>query len=970
MGLLSDLAEQVDTQSASGQPPQQASLLSDLAQEADPAYVPFEPSRNILRPFKEFGKALVGGIERIPGVPGTLAQFGAERATLGRTIQKVVRGIPGAGVVGEFLLRKHGPKKPVEFFDKRMKKIAGMGEKWADWFDEQANRGWEAPDPQVSRAKWSQAPFSKAGQAIGSGVPSYLTAIAASVLAKNPQVGLAILSTQSGATQFRQQRKKGTPTELAQAIGMLSGAWTFATEKIPFEFMMKRGTPVLKKLLISPTAEALQEFVEGRGLNFLEHFGYGAEDLDSVPDAVKDGLEHAMDDWMGDVVGGFGVGTIGAGVTSALQGKTSYSRKEFKEATGKDRSTLKERTEAFQADQAVASEADTTVVHTMPDGTTMPGPEHDGSVSGSERVVLPETPPAAPEAAVDQITQPATAQDPETPPDRIQQVEQRIQSLLAESEAEKDVDRLAEIADELDSLDSQAEALKDIQKQPLEQLPLKRLHQIAKKLGAKVPKGASKTRVINQLRGELLEGEAAKVGAKVSRLSDGTIRISTTEGNVTRATDFATETEAMAFLKAGAKPKAVRQPRLPAKEAAEVPVKPTPEPSPAAPVAERPAKVPKTTPKKPKAKEPTKPAKKVQPKKPVYGSKNKGVTTSEYEKLKAEIAEEAPLKGKRGKGVRKGAAAVFTAKDLARAAKIAAYHFEAGSRQFADWSARVLADLGSPIRPHLEKLWAQAKKDVEAFEGEKPAKAAPTEDLSTADTSAEVDEALDRLVSAKNVSMDEMRADLGLDAIPSAQRKKQQVSVDNAIRDGVPDRALRIAAEVQENPRQMTDEEEAGLLVRRVQLRDEYEGAQRKVKTTKDEAEISMLNAEMNRIEAEYDLLSQALRTAGTEIARALAFRRNFIDEKFDVLSVKTRARRAKGKDLTADESAKFEELVAKLNEANAEIDKLQAKLDEAAAENFVKDGGRGKRGRTKRTADITALGNRINELIKQGCLN
>jgi hypothetical protein len=42
---------------------------------------------------------------------------------------------------------------------------------------------------------------------------------------------------------------------------------------------------------------------------------------------------------------------------------------------------------------------------------------------------------------------------------------------------------------------------------------------------------------------------------------------------------------------------------------------------------------------------------------------------------------------------------------LADAAKIGAYHFEAGARQFADWSGKMVDQLGDAVRPHLQDIW-------------------------------------------------------------------------------------------------------------------------------------------------------------------------------------------------------------------------------------------------------------------------
>ncbi len=376
-----------------------------------------------------------------------------------------------------------------------------------------------------------------------------------------------------------------------------------------------------------------------------------------------------------------------------------------------------------------------------------------------------------------------------------------------------------------------------------------------------------------------------------------------------------------------------------------------------------------------------------------FGAKNKIVDKAEFEKLKAEETEAKPARGKRAKGFRKGSARIFTAKDITRAGKFGVYYFEGGLRKFADWSAQMVKTMGEAVRPHLEKIWAESKRDVEAFEAEpkkaeketpSPAEApkkavrqkkgkkvevAKPENLSTANTAKELNDELGKALSVKNLTMGEMREDLGLGNVPSAQRKKQQTSIDNAIKDKVPEKALRIATEVQESPRQMTDEEEAGLLVRSVQLRDEYEGAKKQITTTVSEAEKDMLNAEMNRVEAEFDIISRATKTAGTEIARALAFRRNFIDESYDILSVKTRARAAKGKELTETEVAKFEELVANLDIANEKIVELQAKMDEVTANNFVKVSKRSKRTVSQRNTDIENLGTKINQLLEQGCI-
>lgn len=104
---------------------------------------------------------------------------------------------------------------------------------------------------------------------------------------------------------------------------------------------------------------------------------------------------------------------------------------------------------------------------------------------------------------------------------------------------------------------------------------------------------------------------------------------------------------------------------------------------------------------------------KPQPKKPsepktAYGSKNKIVTQTEYERVKA------GLRQKLGTQLTAGLDPTIAA-DMTR---IGAYHFEAGARVFGEWSAKLIEDFGDFVKPHLKDLWEKSKaivdsKDVE-----------------------------------------------------------------------------------------------------------------------------------------------------------------------------------------------------------------------------------------------------------------
>jgi hypothetical protein len=245
---------------------------------------------------KQIVPQFVGGVEETIGTLGSLAQWGAERATIGRIAGQHIN-IKGSSVVAEYLVRKYGPKKPLAFFDARMKQYARMGEKWADWWEEQANKGWEAPDPELMEARWRDRPVEKGAATISRAAPNFLTAIAASVLTKSPSTGLMFISGLSGAGQYRRQRKAGTPKQLADSIALMTAAWEGVTEKVPFDEIFKPSKHLFLKMLKVGTMESAQEFIQGIGENFLEHFGYNARRPQDVPAAVREGFAHAMDNW-------------------------------------------------------------------------------------------------------------------------------------------------------------------------------------------------------------------------------------------------------------------------------------------------------------------------------------------------------------------------------------------------------------------------------------------------------------------------------------------------------------------------------------------------------------------------------------------------------------------------------------------------------------------------------------------------
>jgi len=272
---------------------------------------------------KQIPGALARGTENLIGTAGTLVQQTWETASAGGILANYVFGIktPGSGYVAEYLVRKYGPKKALELFDKNKEKYAKQGLALADFMDEQANKGWEAPDPKLMEAKWDRAVEYGTAVTVES-APTFAAAIGASYITGNPNVGLAIMGMFEKMNSYRNLRKKDVDIGTADIISSLSGAWEAATEKVPFDFLMKGNGSKIAKAILGGPLEGIQELLAGMGQNFLEYFGYNAKDWQSIPPAAKEGWKHVFDNWLEAVVAGWGLGT-GAGIALPSGGSTT-----------------------------------------------------------------------------------------------------------------------------------------------------------------------------------------------------------------------------------------------------------------------------------------------------------------------------------------------------------------------------------------------------------------------------------------------------------------------------------------------------------------------------------------------------------------------------------------------------------------------------------------------------------------------
>ena len=287
----------------------------------------------IAAPVRSIESMLAGGIGGLIRMAGEKAQVGPRVAENVARLGRLTGKLPGDAVSVEGLIRKHGLNKPYAFYDRKMKQLAESGKKIQDFWDEQANKGWEAPNPDIVEARWRDRPVSKSVSAISSGITSIGVVVGTTALTKSTSAGLALLASSEAGSMYGRLRDKKVPIDVASKLSLMAGAWTMATEKIGFDKLLKPSAFKFTNILKKSGWEGLQEVVEGMGHNLLEYFGYDYRKPSDIPTAVKASYDHIMDNFMDNLVGGMGAGGAVSLVTS--KGRPAVKPPTVEELTGK-----------------------------------------------------------------------------------------------------------------------------------------------------------------------------------------------------------------------------------------------------------------------------------------------------------------------------------------------------------------------------------------------------------------------------------------------------------------------------------------------------------------------------------------------------------------------------------------------------------------------------------------------------------
>ena len=204
---------------------------------------------------------------------------------------------------------------------------------------------------------------------------------------------------------------------------------------------------------------------------------------------------------------------------------------------------------------------------------------------------------------------------------------------------------------------------------------------------------------------------------------------------------------------------------------------------------------------------------------------------------------------------------------------------------------------------------------------------------------AEFDVKKESPTSLKNKIVDKERELRGLPAAMQAARKTFGEVWDRAMRKLDENSTLDddLVNELRLKPRAITDEEDAILLHRQVQLQNEYRRAKEALAQAHDDGRVEAAEAENLRVSWLSDKLLELYnvgKAVGTETARGLNARKMLANEDFTLESMEMDARAARGgAPLSEEERNQIKELSEEINKKQTAYDEYVKQMDQKMAD-------------------------------------
>jgi hypothetical protein len=229
------------------------------------------------------------------------------------------------------------------------------------------------------------------------------------------------------------------------------------------------------------------------------------------------------------------------------------------------------------------------------------------------------------------------------------------------------------------------------------------------------------------------------------------------------------------------------------------------------------------------------------------------------------------------------------------------------------------------------------------------------------------------MTSARNAMMEKDRERVGLSGLDGPKRRSWGRALGEAKRGKIVERAFELAQDIAEKPRALTDTETAAMVLHANGMLQRHDELMAEIARLEDPGAIAEKSTEAARLEQNFDVVSTALKKAGTETGRALAARKLTIGEDMRLLPVLQRAKAAKGKELSESERAGLTKVSKDLEAMTARAEAAEKKLAERRAERTIQQAAQRQTPGRRRTpeqdkADVDRLLAKTRDLLAKGC--
>jgi len=261
----------------------------------------------------------------------------------------------------------------------------------------------------------------------------------------------------------------------------------------------------------------------------------------------------------------------------------------------------------------------------------------------------------------------------------------------------------------------------------------------------------------------------------------------------------------------------------------------------------------------------------------------------------------------------------------------------------------------------------QDKGVVATIKEERPSVAFPDVEAKKADKQ---DKDYTNITTPRQKALEEDAKILGLDSADSKEKQTFKGWEQDAIRLGVPERALEIAADAIERRVGLGAIDKAGVTIRYANAKVEMRRIKQELKTTTNPEERNILLSNFGKSLDEANLLKKALYISGSETGRMLVSQKLEIDE-LDLPTILVLGEKNKGSKLSDKESKDFSAKSDELDIASAKVEKVSQKIKTETAMDIVKKGAKK---RFKNMTDTELKSNRaeleakLKKLLEGGC--